>query len=67
MMVMAFESRPRGLRSGERPSSAIELVGETFFGALTTRITCGFIVVAVAVLALFKNVEPTLKAGLGGP
>jgi len=62
---MALESRARGLRSGEGACSVIELEGDTFFGALTTRTTCGLTVVAV--LALFKNVDPTLKAGLGGP
>jgi hypothetical protein len=65
MMVMAFESRGRRLRLGLASPSKTELAAEVFFGPFATLTTWGLI--CEAALALFKNVDPTLKAGLGGP
>jgi hypothetical protein len=70
MMVAEFESRTVDDAAGDGIGSSVVdfALPETFF-TLPTRTTMARAGVAVWVLALFKNVEPTLNVlpvGLGG-
>jgi len=68
-MVAEFESLTLDEAAGDGIGSSVDLGLLLTFLTLPTRTTMARAGVAVWVLALFKNVEPTLKvlpAGLGG-
>jgi hypothetical protein len=69
MRVPACDSRVESLGGDDESSLSFDLLAVVFLEVtLPTRIICGRTAVAVAALALFRNVEPTLKVlpvGLG--